>query len=258
MGTARAQTAWQRLAFAAVGPLAVVLALTFLLWGATAGPIPSRSPFAGYSWQGSVRSVRGSWTVPRIIGGSAPEVAATWIGAQAPGSSGPFIQIGTNEQRVNSSLLPFASTPSTYYAFWSYTAHDFRPVNLFPVNPGDDLAASMTLGRKGWTVAIADQSTGENARVTTAQEAHGSFNQAEWTQEDATDRLTGEPFPYPPLSTVSFSRLAVNSTTPGLGDMASTAMSENGNELTPGPLHDDSFTLHQVTLRLAGRHGHAA
>jgi hypothetical protein len=83
---------------------ALALLLTVVLTaipGAATGA--QRSPssfgkFAGYVWRGHVESVRASWSVPGIRVGSTGR-AGTWIGAQAPGSPGAFIQIGTNEER---------------------------------------------------------------------------------------------------------------------------------------------------------------
>jgi hypothetical protein len=78
--------------------------------------------------------------VPRILRGSPLGHAGTWIGAQAPGARGPFIQIGTNDDH-------FSATDSSHYAFWSDTARNFTAQFLFSVKPGDDLSASLTLVR---------------------------------------------------------------------------------------------------------------
>jgi hypothetical protein len=229
--------------------LAVALAV---LPGAALGA--QRSPwsfgkFAGYVWRGHVESVRASWSVPGVRLGSVGR-AGTWIGAQAPGAPGPFIQIGTNEE----SFHPFPLMPSiqAYYAFWSDTTNHFHPHFLFRVKPGDDVSASLALVSGRWRLAIVDKTSGATARFSTEEEARASFNLAEWLQEDVTDGITGKPFPYPRLTDLQFRRLAVNSTTPAYADLYSQWMSANGVNWAPSPLHRDSFALHRATVSSIG------
>jgi hypothetical protein len=234
-----------------VGPLVLVIGLAWVVSTVLEGPNPSKQPFAGYTWQGNVTSVAGSWTVPAILGGGSLEVAGTWIGAQTTGSTGPFIQIGTTEQRLSSSLYSL-SVPSTYFAFWSDATRDFHPVRLFGVNPGDAVSATMALAQGRWTITVVDSTSDQEARVTTKQEADSSFNLAEWTQEDVTNGLTGKPYPYPPLSGIAFHGLEVNAATPDGADMFPESMAQNGYTLAPGPYADGAFALRQVTVRPAG------
>jgi signal peptidase I len=184
--------------------------------------------------------------------GSAPRSAAgTWIGAQAPGSpNGPFIQIGTNEQ----TFVPAAAAKPNldYIAFWSDTARDFHPQPLFPVNPGDDIFASLTLARGRWTLAIVDKASGAEAHFATREDANASFNEAQWMQEDIRDTTAKRPFPYPRLTAVAFHRLTVNSVPPSYSDLYSQWMSENGSSLAPIALHDDSFIVRRATVSAIG------
>src|SRR5579864_1176198 len=80
-----------------VALVALTVALTVLVGALLRGASSSWSfgRFAGYAWRGRVASVQASWTVPRIRRVSPPGHAGTWIGAQAPGALGPFVQIGT-------------------------------------------------------------------------------------------------------------------------------------------------------------------
>jgi hypothetical protein len=239
---------------ARVGLVALVtLAVAFaVLPGAVLGA--QRSPwsfgkFAGYVWRGHVESVRASWSVPGVRLGSVGH-AGTWIGAQAPGTPGPFIQIGTNEESFHP--FPLGSSVTAYYAFWSDTTNHFHPRFLFRVKLGDDVSASLALVSGRWRLAIVDKTSGATARFSTEEEAGASFNLAEWLQEDVTDAATGKPFPYPRLTDLRFRRLAVNSATPAYADLYSQWMSANGANWAPSPLHRDSFALHRATVSSIG------
>jgi hypothetical protein len=200
-----------------------------------------------------VRSVRASWTVVRILAESGGGVAATWIGAQtaSAGASSPFIQVGINEERVL--LANGRLALDAHYAFWSDTALHFRPIPLFAVKPGDRISASLTLKHGRWLVAISDPHAHRSASLSTAEEAHGSLNVAEWFQEDVTDGLTHRPFPYPQLSPTVFTKLTVNAAAPRYGNLLSQWMSANGTDLGPTPLVDDSFAVSPMALTPAGR-----
>ncbi len=205
--------------------------------------------FAGYVWQGRVESVRASWSVPGVRRGSVGR-AGTWIGAQAPGTPGPFIQIGTNE--VSFHPFPLGPSVTAYYAFWSDTTNHFHPHFLFRVARGDDVSASLALVSGRWRLAIVDKTSSATARFSTGEEARASFSLAEWLQEDVTDGTTGKPFPYPRLTDLRFRRLAVNSATPAYADLYSQWMSANGANWAPSPLHRDSFALHRATVNSIG------
>lgn len=232
--------------------LVAFLAGSVVMAGAALGAQRSQwsfGSFAGYVWRGHVASVRGSWSVPSVLVGPMGSAGA-WIGAQAPGSPGAFVQIGTTEERVR----PFAlgASGTIYYAFWSDVANHFHPRALFLVHPGDDISTSLRLAGGRWTIAIVDRTSGAAKHFSTNQEARASFNQAEWVQEDPRDELTGKPLPYPRLSTVRFRRLAVNSRTPAYADLYSQWMSASGSNWAPSPLRRDSFAVHRATVSPAG------
>lgn len=229
-----------------VALVALVVALALLTGAALGGKRSSGSfgPFAGYLWQGRVHSMQASWTVPRILGGSSG-VASMWIGAVAPGTPSPFVQIGTLE-----GSLP--GRPTTYVAFWSDIAHDTEPQKLFHVHPGDNMSASLALAGARWRLSIVDRTSGATARFATSEEAGAGFNLAEWLQEDVTTGTIGKLYAYPRLTPVGFRKLAVNSSTPAYGDLYSQWLSANGKNLAPTPLDHDSFTLRPATVSSAG------
>ncbi len=210
--------------------------------------------FAGYLWDGEVTSVHGVWVVPRIQPGSRDGHASTWIGAEAPGDkTAPFIQIGTTEDR------PLVGEPDTginrYTAFWSDEPHGFHPVEMFTVDPGDRISATMTLHDQHWTLSIKDLSGGQSKTFTTAQEGSYGFNLAEWLQEDVTNARTNGPFPYPELAPTQFSGLTVNGRTPQNNDVQSQWISSAGRYYGTSPLNNGSFAVQRVTLSsIAGRY----
>jgi hypothetical protein len=170
------------------------------------------------------------------------------LGSQAPGAHGAFIQVGSSE------LHGYARThvaENRYWAFWSDTTRNFHPQFLFRVRPGDALSASLTLAHGRWALAIVDHTSGSNVRFSTSEDANALFDDAQWTQEDASTS-TGEPFPYPSLTVVRFSRLAVNSAPPAYVSLYSTWMSVNGVFLAPTPLAGDAFALRRATVSSAG------
>jgi hypothetical protein len=203
--------------------------------------------FAGYVWPGHVSSVQASWSVQRMLGRSVG-VASTWIGAQGPNG---FIQVGTTEARAHGIHYTF------YRAFWSDRAHHFHPVFLLKVHRGDRVSASLTLASGRWTVAILDRTTGQAARFSTADEAGGPFNLADWEQEDPSYTFRGKEMrsPYPRLAAVRIHNLKVNMAAPEYADLDSQWMSVNGGALAPTPLLRDSFSVRSATIsRLGARY----
>jgi hypothetical protein len=225
--------------------LAVVIAAALLLHKPAEPKVPrvGLGAFAGYVWEsGSVSSISASWVVPRLTRHSSLGRAGTWIGAQAPGgNNAAFIQIGTNEER-------HAAVGNMYYAFWADTADGFHPQWLWPVGRGDRIEARMTLANGRWHLMIKDARGDDESNFTTAQEANGAFNQAEWLQEDITKYGTTL-FPYPSLSRVHFAHLTVNGAPPEAAALYSQWMSAARHPyLAPTAVDDDAFSLGAATL----------
>jgi hypothetical protein len=236
-----------------------------------AGSILSFGRWSGYEWRGGVRSVAASWAVPRILDRSAPGIAGTWIGAQAPTrpdrggidreqASGahapmqallriPFIQVGVNEER---GLPATGRTRDDYYAFWTDTAHHFEPIRLFDVHAGDQIETGLSLGHGTWRVRILDATSGARSDFATRDETGVTFNAAEWSQEHVTREQDDAETPYPETTPVVMSQLKVNSTSPEPELLWSRWMSENGRYLAPTPLAGDSFALRDTILSPAG------
>jgi Peptidase A4 family len=207
--------------------------------------------FAGYLRYASdgepVTSVSATWTVPTIASGSQAGRAGTWVGTEAPGppNAGPFIQIGTNEERHSAG----DSGSDDYYTFWSDTARHFHPHRLFDVTAGDQISASVRLMDGHWMLSIHDATANETRRLATAQETAATFNEAQWVQEDITDARTGKAFSYPTLSPVRFSHLRFNGGPVSYADVYSQWMTlSTHRSLAPSPLASDAFTLSPQTL----------
>jgi hypothetical protein len=212
---------------------------------AAAAPRLSLGRLAGYVWDsGQVSSVTATFTVPRIRQRSpAGAVAATWIGAQAPGLNAPFIQIGISEMHYAARNL--------YYAFWSDTELHYHAAFLLPVHAGDVIAASLRHVHDGWKLAIVDATTRGSVRFFTPDEARGAFNLAEWLQEDVTDGATDAALPYPRLSGGRFQELRVDSQTPDRPSLLSQWLSMTRGYVAPSAISRDAFALHPAKLRRA-------
>jgi Peptidase A4 family len=224
-----------------ISALAVVGLAFLILFGVVSNEATSSAsfgPMAGYVYRGHVTSLRGSWTVPRILNGSHGS-ASTWIGVQGPGAPKPFIQIGSSEAE---GFRPGDAPEARYYTFWSDAVRGAPPRTLFRVNPGDDLSASLTRTHNRWMLAIVDTSSGAAERFSTSAQTRAPFEEAAWTQEDVANGAA-TPLPYPQLGPVGFRRLAVNSLTPSAARLAAEWMSVDGKSVAPSPLHDGSFTL---------------
>lgn len=212
---------------------------------AAAATHPDLGPFAGYVWNGDVHDAHASWAVPRVLPGSVRGEAATWIGAEAPGPAraAPFVQVGVNEG--NTANQPF------YYAFYSTTQLHFHPVHLFDVSPGDQISATLTRQGSGWRIAFVDHTAGRERRLSVTEGAGQRFNEAQYTQEDVTDARTGQPFPYPSLSSVRFTAIAANGVAPRPSRLTSNWLTEADGYLAPAPLHGDGFALAHAQMSAA-------
>jgi hypothetical protein len=215
--------------------------------------LPVGGHFAGYVWIGHLSSMAATWRVPTLSGSELGR-ASSWVGAEAPGPGlkGPFIQVGTQEEKragTSSGSRPY----DFYAAFWSDTARDFRPYKLLNVSPGDVVTASLSLSHGRWTVRIRDETSGASNGLITPQEGTSHFNEGEFLQEDVAKALTAPSvFSYPHLSKVTFSDLVVNGAPPRFSAMESAWMAENGALLAPGPLTHDAFSLGITHVTAAG------
>lgn len=199
-------------------------------------------PFAGYLRVGDVRSVAASIRVPRIERGSPLGEAGTWIGVQGYGAPRRFIQIGVLEIRARPQ--GWAHPRNGYIEFWSDVRHGFRPAFLTPVHPNDVIRTSISLSRGRWQLEIDDVTTGTARRFSTAQETGGSFEQAEWVQEDPGTEA--HHVSYPRLAAPVFSDLVIDGAKPRPSALYSQWMSVNGGNLGPSRVRNGGFTLVQA------------
>ena len=208
--------------------------------------IASRA-FAGYLWYGRVTAMSAIWRVPNLTPSTLGS-AATWIGAQSGGSSGPFIQVGIAEERQIPTDdvklgLPSAGYRAYWYAFWSDTYHHFRLLPLAPVSPGDVVDASLRLVRGQWKVRLVDALSLLTVHFATRDEAQ-PLGTAEWLQEDVTNLKTSQLFRYPQLSAIRFRKLRVDGAPPSEAALAPESMSPNAKlTIVPSAVSDDGFTI---------------
>jgi hypothetical protein len=199
---------------------------------------------AGYIWHGRLESLAASWTVPAVRERSAGGLASTWIGASAISSA--FIQVGTIEEQVGSSRMPYSNR---FYAFWSDRTHAFKPVELFEVTPRTEVTASLSLSSGRWAVAIRDDE-GSGARFTTTDETHNTFSSGAWLQEDP--RAPVKPAPYPDLGTVRFAKLLVNGRPPSMRHLLSLWMTAGHLNFGASPVIQDAFEVEPRSVSEAG------
>jgi hypothetical protein len=212
---------------------------------ATSHPrLPIGSPeygFGGYQLYpvDPVTSVSAAWTVPTISTNSSTGDASTWIGVQS--QSGAFSQVGTVENRNS------ANGNDQYYAFWSDTAKQFRPLFLIAVKPGDSVEARMTLYPDGWSLALDDATSGKARTIQTNYGANDQFDSCEWFQENPVyGQFTHTN--YPTLSTVTFRDMALNHSTPQFNFQdAQTLSTYNDTFFVPTHVKRHQFSLVPAT-----------
>ncbi len=194
--------------------------------------------FGGYNWVGAgVNQISARWSVPSVSTQLQWAYASTWIGIQQLSAQG-FIQVGTTESA-------YGPKSSTATIFWSDTQNGFHPQTLTAVNHGDVIAASMVRRSGGWELGVRDMTTKTAYSVVVPDNAHTTFNVAEYTQEDPPPSLVSSgDLPYPTTSTVTFDHLLVNGRAQTLVRAEGTVlMSPNGIDLVPTPEADDGFSL---------------
>jgi hypothetical protein len=202
--------------------------------------------FAGYNWAGHVKAVGASWIVPAVLGGW--DEASTWIGAEAPGEPGPFIQIGTSEQRSAST-----DAKPEYFAFWSDRTYHFLPQELFIIHADDEITSKLTFAGSRWQLSVIDHTAGVSAVFTTGQESNSTgFDEAQWIQEDVTNRQTGGVQAYPRLARTALRDVTVNSHVPSYMKVRSKWMSAGAGIYAPSPLRGGAFTIHLTSISAPG------
>lgn len=180
----------------------------------------SLGPFAGYNIHGKIRSLSAEWRVSKIATRTCGD-ESTWIGAEGPprvdgviaASTAPFAQIGT----TGTGCLG----RTAYRAFWSATSQGFLPHYIggaAGVGVNDLVSAAMSLTGEGWVLRFTDITRGWSASVPPSEvkEPVAGYNLAEFLQEDPGASLPfyTHPVPYATTTTVDFSHVKVDGTTP--------------------------------------------
>jgi hypothetical protein len=138
----------------------------------------------------SVTDVKGSWTVPAVVG-TGTSYSAFWIGIDGY-NSGTVEQIGTSSDVVN-------GVPS-YYAW--YEIYPKYPVTIsMTISVGDTITADVLSTSKGFQLTITDVNTGKS--FTTLQKCpQAAKSSAEWVAE-APSSMSGV-LPLANFGTVTF------------------------------------------------------
>lgn len=205
-------------------------------------PRPEGCSCVGYIWHGRVDSVSATWTVPKVEAG-ALGWASTWIGVETDNGRARFLQLGVDqglsvapgEARLH---MPLAEEPQIYEAFWSDTAHNFHPVVVGGVEPGDVIHMSLSLHHARWWLRISDPRSALHLRFSTRQES-GRMDEADWLEEDDLDARSHRLFAYPHLSVVTVRDLAANGEPPA----HAAELRSNNLRLNVGPITGDKFTI---------------
>lgn len=229
--------------------LAAALAVAALILGgigtAPSGATASYHPetgFGGYNWFGTVNQISGHWRVPAISPTSGAGHASTWVGAQDDSGNPPFIQLGTTEDRFDG--------VNYYNAFWSDAAIGYHPHWILQLTGGDAVSANMTRVSDGWALTFVDLTIGHTKKLTVHYGTGGTFDQAEWLQEDPTanNPTVATDLPYPDMAPVAFSHVKVNGKTPQLHrEDGATLLATGGIFLVPSAERDGAFSLDPPT-----------
>lgn len=164
-------------------------------------PEASSDNWAGYvaspTGGGSFSQVRGSWVQPSADASAGDGSSAFWVGLGGSGQSQSLEQIGTQANVSNGQ--------TTYYAWYELVPSS--PVKLsLPINPGDQISASVSVSGSDVTVSLSDQTTGSSF-TRTLQMSNPDTSSAEWIAEAPSAVYgdgTTQTVPLADFSTVQF------------------------------------------------------
>ena len=184
-----------------------------------------KEAFSTPSWSGytvsrsqagfPITSVTGTWTVPSTSGSGD---SSAWVGVDGLGN-GFLLQAGTEQH------------PGTTVAWWQILPQESTQNNVFNVNVGDTMYASITKecdSASSWEVTIIDQT--DNQTFSTAVAYSGPESTAEWVMEapqseniggQSQDQLVD-------YSQFSFDHATVNGSSPHFTDNDSMTMVQGG------------------------------
>jgi Peptidase A4 family len=175
-------------------------------------------------------SVSGSWTQPTVSPGSGDGYSAFWVGlGGSQQDSQALEQVGTAADVVNGQ--------TQYYAWYELVPDPEIKLDL-PINPGDHIAAKVTVNGTQVTVSLSDETTGKSA-TKTLEKSNPDTSSAEWIAEaPAASQGNGlQVLPLADFGKVSF---------------ASASATAGGHT---GSISDSSWSAQPVELSSAGGSG---
>lgn len=137
--------------------------------------------WAGYfRLSGEVRSVRGTWVVPRLSCGNVDTRSSTWTGVGGL-TGGTLLQAGMYDN-----CLGGIAVQGAFAEEYPGSTVSFELL----IKPGDEVTATIAKGLSGWYARVSDETTGES-EVARAPNFRGGTS-AEWMVE-ANGLPEGEP-----------------------------------------------------------------
>ncbi len=121
---------------------------------------------------GSITSISGVWTVPRVSSSKSSTYSSVWIGIDGFDNSS-LIQTGTEQDYVDGQ--------AQYYAWWEILP-DAETKIPYPVAPGDRMKGAISRIATGlWRISLTNRT--RNWTYTTKQAYDGPQSSAEWIME---------------------------------------------------------------------------
>ena len=153
---------------------------------------------------GGYQSVGAKWTVPTINCSSVPNGhTSDWVGVNGSSDIPGLFQDGTSSSCDGGNQVDVA--------WWTDQAESYSEQDLYLVNPGDDMQASVYQTASGqWAYDIQDLTSGHTSSAAEAYSGQGLS--AEWIAEDPASASTGQLFPLADFGSVTFSDLSLQVT----------------------------------------------
>jgi hypothetical protein len=145
--------------------------------------------------QSEVTAVAGSWAVPAVALTASDAYSSVWVGIGGFGEQS-LIQTGTEQECIGGLF--------NYYAWYEFLPNRAIRIQNFTVQPGDEIAASITLTRPNedvWTVTISNLARAESFSEDFVY--NSSKLSAEWVVEAPS--LNGQVATLPDFGSVSMS-----------------------------------------------------
>lgn len=133
--------------------------------------------WSGYTAaNGTFTGVSGTWTVPKVDGGTNYGADATWVGIGGVNTT-DLIQAGTQAMVDRDGQV-------SYEAFYETLPDISRPLQI-PVSAGDSITASVTnKGNSTWEVSLKNNTKNQSVEFATSYDS--SLSSAEWIEEAPT------------------------------------------------------------------------